>query len=125
MRWGSKKNSDRACKFFALNGLRPVHRKQAAYSIESEEFTLKVLKNLDLAVACWAGGRVSKYSLRLMLLSGILLIVYGMGARLEVTEGGGWGVEKIFHYSARPRCFLNALYCSTPASSGGTASLRE
>jgi hypothetical protein len=45
------------------------------------------LNKWELATASSAGERLERYCFRLFVARSILLLVYGVGARLDVTEG--------------------------------------
>jgi hypothetical protein len=73
---GLEKLSDRAGKLLIWLELGERRSSESAQNLDSQGFTRKIFKRWDLAEGKSAGERVERYSWRLCLLVGILLIVY-------------------------------------------------
>jgi hypothetical protein len=80
-----KKNLDRACKSMVCLELRASRSRKSAQNIDNQEFARKILRRRDLATVGLAGKKGEEYSRKLAEWVSILILVYGVGARLDVT----------------------------------------
>jgi len=82
-----KKNPDLISKSLGMQELAAWRRKKSAQNFEREGFARKILKKGVLRRSGSAPAGVEKSFSRRRSRRSILLIVYGVGARLEVTRG--------------------------------------